>query len=590
MKKIAIILVSLSLVIATLLVANNNYKEYKIIEKYSFSETTSVLFSLTDKEKNNIINELKSKYFEDDSYVGFKEEIFGPDLYYANSLVEIAKTINDKKTLNVLKEKVNILNKVNPDSMGILNLIYYIKICKYFNISYNESKVIECFEKFYDGQDKLFFLDNSKDTINIKIIITALCYEAFPSILSYEKFDIITGVQKAYDNYKFSTDKSITFYNSGGDILYCYSILGLLNDSILSKHREWFEFWKNKYETMTINKVNEALAYSEYYNIAAIFNEDYSNEKIQSFYNKLKKDDIPEDVDLYMLNNSLKNVSHFDNKNFNLYITNKINNMLASKPLYEANNDIVQTVYGVVLAKNTGFEVDKQKLQAYINQNYNKISKMEDTTEIINNLYYTIILDELNNNYSISKDAKYIQNIINSSIKKLMFKDDIISDIYFARKILEIIMDLQIHDINIQINMSQINKIRKGIEKAINNETIINSVLITDLYILDGITNAGLINNELFYNVYNSLTINGGSRAILTSEQYPKEIFSTYSFFVCFSRMNNFTYLPEQKKYVESLKMSDGIYRYSSEDKTYFNLASILYGNSIVKFTAGGDK
>lgn len=590
MIKITIILVSLLMVITTVLAVSNNFKEYEIKEKCSFSEIANTSFLLNDKEKSNIINKLKSEHFESNDYFGFKTDTVGTDLYFANSLVEIAKTLNNNKTLNALKEKTNILNKVDPHSLSILNLIYYINICKYFNINYNENEVLECLEKFYDSQDKLFFLNDSKDTINVKIVITALCYKAISNILSYEKFDIIAGIQKAYDNYKFSTDKSITIYNSGGDILYGYSILGRINDSVLSNHREWFEFWKNQYETMTINSIDSALAYSEYYNIAIIFDKNYSNEKIQSFYNKLTKDDLPEDIDFYMLNNSIKNAIHFDNNNFNSYVINKVDALLTSKPLFEMDIDVMKTVYGGILAKNTAFEIDKQKLQTYINQNYNKINNMEHMADIINNLYYTIILDELNNNYHITKDAKYIQNIIDKSIKTIAFKEDINNDILIARKALEIVMDLQLHDTDIRINVSQINKIKKGLEKALNNKDIINSVLITDLFIINDITNAGFLNNELFYNVYKSLTIDGGSKAILTSEQYPNDINTTYRFFVCFDRMNNYTYLPEQKKYAESLQLSDGIYRNNSEDNSYVGLESILYGNSIIKLNIGGDK
>lgn len=578
------------MVITTVLAVSNNFKEYEIKEKCSFSEIANTSFLLNDKEKSNIINKLKSEHFESNDYFGFKTDTVGTDLYFANSLVEIAKTLNNNKTLNALKEKTNILNKVDPHSLSILNLIYYINICKYFNINYNENEVLECLEKFYDSQDKLFFLNDSKDTINVKIVITALCYKAISNILSYEKFDIIAGIQKAYDNYKFSTDKSITIYNSGGDILYGYSILGRINDSVLSNHREWFEFWKNQYETMTINSIDSALAYSEYYNIAIIFDKNYSNEKIQSFYNKLTKDDLPEDIDFYMLNNSIKNAIHFDNNNFNSYVINKVDALLTSKPLFEMDIDVMKTVYGGILAKNTAFEIDKQKLQTYINQNYNKINNMEHMADIINNLYYTIILDELNNNYHITKDAKYIQNIIDKSIKTIAFKEDINNDILIARKALEIVMDLQLHDTDIRINVSQINKIKKGLEKALNNKDIINSVLITDLFIINDITNAGFLNNELFYNVYKSLTIDGGSKAILTSEQYPNDINTTYRFFVCFDRMNNYTYLPEQKKYAESLQLSDGIYRNNSEDNSYVGLESILYGNSIIKLNIGGDK
>jgi len=150
-------------------------------------------------------------------------------------------------------------------------------------------------------------------------------------------------------------------------------------------------------------------------------------------------------------------------------------------------------------------------------------------------------------------------------------------------------MDLQIHDIDVYVNISQINKIKKGLEKAINSDAV-NTVLITDMFIINDITNADLLDNELFFRVYKALTIDGGSKTIVTTEQYPSDIYATYRFFACLGRMNDYTHLPEQKEYVQSLQMSDGIYSYNSEIDSYVTLESILYGNSIMKLNVGGEK
>ncbi len=591
-KTITKIVIALSLCL--ILVAAffvNNPKEYEIKEKYSFTENFDTSFLLTAEEKDNITKKLQNDVIMTDEYFGFKADYVSTDLYFANSLVEISKTLNNNTTLTALNGKMSELAQVDLHSLSILNLIYYINICKCFNITYNENDVVDCLQKFYDSEEKLFFLNGADDTVNIKIVVTALCCKTIPGISTLKEFNIITGIQKVYENYEFSTDKTITFYNSGGDILYCYSIIGLIDDSLLSKHKNWFEFWKNQYENMTINSIETALAYSEYCNIADIFDNNHSNEKIQIFYHKLTKDALPDETDFYMLSNAIQNIDRYDNTEFNSYIKNKVNTIIASEPLFakEKDIDVLTTFYGIILSKNVGFEIDKQKMQNYINKNYSKINDMDGISDIINNLYYTIMLDQLNNDYKISCSVKNIQKIIDKSIKSLAFDKNVSENIFIARKTLEIVMDLQVFNFDININERQRDKIEKGIKKAINNNDIMNSLLITDLFILDTILDTGLVNDELFYNVYNTLTIDGGSK-VSQGDQYTPDINSTYRFFVCFGLLNNYNFLPDQKKYVESVQVIDGIYSYNAKDKSHIDFESILHGNSMMKLVMGGTK
>jgi hypothetical protein len=86
------------------------------------------------------------------------------------------------------------------------------------------------------------------------------------------------------------------------------------------------------------------------------------------------------------------------------------------------------------------------------------------------------------------------------------------------------------------------------------------------------------------------LTIDGGSKAISAKKENTSDIYSTYRFFICFDRMNNYSNLPEQQKYVKSLQISDGIYRSNLLDNSLITLESILYSNSIAKLEVGVDK
>jgi len=567
----------------------NEFKEYEIKEKTSFSETANVTFSLTNEEKGYILEILQSNIVENDNLIGFNCNTVGTDLYYANSLVEISKTLYDKDVNDYLKSALSSLTQTDLKSLSILNLIYYVNICEYLDMPYNVNEVFDCLENFYDSEAKLFFLNDINDTINIKIVITALCCKTIPSTIKYDKFDILTGIKSVYNNYNFTTDQAITFYNSGGDILYCYSVLGLIDDSIISKNKDWFERWQSYYESIQVDSIESALAYSEFYNVAVIFDKNYSKHKIQMFYDNLSIDVLSDDIDYYMINNSIKNAENFDNILFNSQIIVKLKSTIATKPIFETNIDLLNTVYGVLLAKNCEFEIDNQKLQNFINQNYNSINYNDNVSDQVNNLYYTIILDEMNNNYHITCETKLIQNVVDNAIKSLAFDEYISDDIIISRKVLEIVMDLQIHDVDIHINNSQINIIRNGFKKATENEDVINSVLITDLSLINNILDANLLESSLLDSVYSSLTLNGGSKAIMCDE-YPTDIYSTYCFFVCFERNNNYNNLAAQKKYVKSLRISEGVYSNRPDDNSYVNLDTILFGNSIMKKIIGGDK
>lgn len=587
--KIVAIILSLCLLLTIFFYLKNKFREYEMKEKYSFSETINTTFKFSVEEKKSITQILNSNVIETDDTIGFKNETDYTDLYYVNSLVEVSKALQDNNLKESFKSKLGVLTKADLKLFDILNLLYYVNICKYLNISYNLKEVYSRLENYYDKKAKLFYLNNTNDTINMKIVITALCCETIPSVLKDGNFDIITGVKNAYDKYNFTTDKVRTFYNSGADILYCYSILGLIDDSIILKHKDWFEFWKEEFESIQVDSFINVLAYTEYYKIAIIFDEDYSKKKIQLFYDDLIDNTNLDDIDYCMISNVIKKVEHLDNVMFNMKIINNIKTEIMTRPLLKTNMDLLTTVYGVMLAKNCDFKIDSQKLQNYINQSYNGINEKDKGLDQVNNLYYTIILDELNNNYHFTWEAKKIQKFVDTTIKMLEFKEDIVHDIIISRKILETVMDLQIHNVDIHINKSQINKIEKGLKKAIKEDEIINSVLITEVFIIDNMLNTNLLESSLFDKIYSSITINGGSKAVL-SEDYPADIYSTYRFFVCYDRNNNYDYLSVQKKYIESLKVSEGAYSSGLDANSNIDLGSVLYGNSILKTILGGDK
>lgn len=278
-----------------------------------------------------------------------------------------------------------------------------------------------------------------------------------------------------------------------------------------------------------------------------------------------------------------------------------INDLLAEK-LYEGDIycgfygksgriDLQSTLYGILLADKSGFQYNKEKLQNFINQNYQLIEESRDTSEITNYLYYTIILDQIANNFNVNYNSNFIQEKIDFVLKNTKYgTENEAESIEETRKILEIIMDLQIHNVDVHITEKQRKKISKGLKSCWNREELKNSFLITDMYIISDILKLDIVKPDDFIQVHNLLLSNGGNK-MKKDESMAADIFTTYKFEVCLERMNDYTCLEDKKQFVESLKIKEGIYcLYDDSEDMLIDLASVLYGNTICKREIGGDK
>lgn len=595
MKKIRVKLagVILFLVISAIVLFLHLYnnRTYNMKEKNSFIEGNMIEGSFSEKECENINNLLTEKVYEDGEYYGFNDNKENVDLYIANAFVKIAVTLQDHDMIHLLRSKLQFLSHLNTDSMSILNLIYYVNICEALSIQYKSEKIYSDLEKYFDNNDRLFYLNSKNDSINIKITITALCCDSIKDHELYNKFDLKEGVITAYNNYIFETTGTSSLYNSGGDILYCLDIIGEIEKADLQKHKYWFEYWKDQYELMFSEDVESLLQYSEFYKIAKIFDKNYSKEKIKKSYDDMNDKYLSEDMDYFMLINSIENLDEYDNSVFNSALLENVENYIRQGKLFEAKIDLQSTLYGILLADKSGFQYNKEKLQNYISQNYQFVEESREPLEITNCLYYTIILDQIANHFNVYYNSDLIQEKVDLVLKKIDYgSENGEESIQETRKILEIIMDLQIHNVDVHITEKQRKKIRKGLESCWNREELRNSFLITDMYIISDILNLNIVKTDDFIQVHDLLSTNGGNKR-KTDESVAADLFTTYKFEVCLERMNDYTRLDRKKQFAESLKIKEGIYcLFDDPENLLIELASVLYGNIISKQEIGGDK
>ena len=579
----AVVVISL---VAAMLIHSN--LSVLINEKYSFSEVSETNYSLTSDEKKNLNTLLDSLFVEDNNYFGFTSASnTSVNLYTANSLVNLAKIVPNSD-MDLIKEKLGFLSTINEQSLDFLNLIYYVELSRNLGFNIDYTQINNKLLSFYDSEINLFFVDNIDDSIHAKIIATSMVKKAMQNSLSAEMFSLEDGIQNLLNEYSFTTDSEATFYNSGGDILYCISVFGMSDIVNKDELNDWFSYWKEIYENTVINSDISALQYSNFFDIARIFEHDYSAHKLQEYYDNKLEYSINETGDLLVLYNILKNVN-LNNSEVNIELEHEITKILTDDAFIIPNIDVKATVFGVILAKKTDFAISESKLNNYIKNNYSTISSLDNNFEKTYTLYYNLILDQLANGYEQEYDKSYFQTQIDNIISDLDFSQSILSDVVSIRRIVEIVSDLQLFDVDVRLTISQKEKIEKGMMSALDNDTITNSILLNDVFIIDKILSLNLVTNDEFLKQYYSLTDNGGTYAIRDSNSAP-DICSTYQFMISLSRLGNYDELVKQKEFVEELKMSNGVYALDKNSTYRTDLSALVYGNSIHYLVIGGDK
>lgn len=558
--------------------------------KYSFSEMYGTDFTLEKDEQKNIQSILHTLKIEDSYFFGFSNNTnITIDFYKANALVKTAKLIPGYD-IDSLKQNFSFLSSTNIENLDFLNLTYFIELCLNLGIEFDHPKLFSALSKYYDKETNLFFIDNKNNVLNDKIIATSIIKRILGDHLSHELFKPEEGIRKAYTSYDFQSKNDVTFYNSGGDILYCMFVFGMDGEINTEKLNSWFMFWKNYYESKPVDSLMSALQYSEFLNVSQIFDPDYSSVKLQNYYSSLTTEDIENMDDIYMLYNIMKNVKLLNNTSANQAITQYIDKTIQDKELFQSNIDVKATAYGVLLAQKTNYPINEEKLRNFVYQNYSDISSAENTYDRASTLYYNIILDQLINGYDKEYDKAYFQSQVNEILKSLEYGQSLAADVVSTRRMVEIMMDLQIFDVDLQLTHAQRSRILHGMKKALENDLLKNSAIINDIFIVDKALHLDLISDENFVDIYNKLKSNGGAHVSFGDDEIEPDILTTYQFMVLLSRINHYEELNLQKEFIETLKVKDGLYKISKNSDDIYDLTAITDANVIRYLEIGGDK
>jgi|GEM_PF-3660986 len=559
------------------------------IEHYSFTETYNINNTFSVSESQNINEMLTHCCVENSDIYGFSSrKNTTADLYRACAALKLSTLIPDYDISNI-KEKLSFLSSADINQFQFLDFMYYVDICTILNIPIDDHELNQALKKFYDNNANLFYLDGPDDTVNIKLIATAMVKNTLQDKLSADEFSPEEGIQQAYNDYPFLTQNDVTLYNSGGDILYCISVFGM--EDIVDKKavENWFQYWKDLYEGMEIDSQISAVQYSEYLNVAKVVDPAYSNKKLQDYYDSFNIESQEEFDDLNLWYTFMKKLDVSGNTALVSFLRTKIDEATKSDAFVSVQIDVQATAFGVMLAQKSGFQLNEEKLKKYVAQNYAKQFSEEKNYDRVANLYYTLILDQLLNNYQLDYDAAYWQTQIDETLNAMNYEPQTLAaDVIATRRIVEIVADLQIFDVDVKLSNAQKTNIKKGMKTALQNSELSNTVLINEIYIVNQLLSLNIMTDDTLLTTYRSLCMDGGVRAADSDDILP-DVNTTYQFFVSLSRMNHYSDLEQQKRFIDTLKQSDGIYAYDKNSEAY-ELSTIVYANALHDTELGGDK
>ncbi len=486
-------------------------------------------FSVEEKKSINAL--LKACYYEDSEECGFVfSDNNSVNLYTAVNLLKMGKLFNDESIINELRQRLSFLSTISVEKLGVLNLIYYVKICDTLGFSYQKDEVKKALLQYYDSNAGMFFVFGEDDAYGIKYTVSKMCVEDCGDLISDIKADMQLYARQALETFPFSTDASMTLYNAGGSILTYCAALGVDCSSKKTELIDWIQYWDQFYASCDTSEINGALQYSDFLEVKDLFQTSFPDEKLNGFYQSATAKDIKNVEDIQMLYNVLKHTNPLNDTERNQWIENKIQDTM-SEGMFNKSISPRITAYALALASWTGFSFNHEKANAYIEKQYDLIHSIEDNSEKADALYYLIGADQIvNNYYSCIYKEDEVQNYIDDILGHLSGKtESIASEAEAVRKIVEIVSDLQIFQIDVKIKEKYIPKIKKTINSVLENDQLSHSISVVDVKWVNDCLGLSLVDESIVNDAYASLKTEHGVKSIALEEIEP-DVYSTFMF------------------------------------------------------------
>ncbi len=350
---------------------------------------------------------------------------------------------------------------------------------------------------------------------------------------------------------------------------------------ITEKLVSWYEDWKTYYDSIltTSNFLSSQLlvSVSKIYRIIDI---NYTNIIFDSFLIRLEYNDIT-NLDYQLIYNILEYSKFSSNsetrsnvENLVKEYTKNISNIYTNN----ANVDIENTLYGILLADILNFNYSKEKILNYINDSYIKAKTSTNLTEVAYILYFGTTIEcvlcdsfviNLNDSLlTIKEIEEFIHNIISN-----LENEDLKVALNIINYISSMVSNLNLRGINVEMKLSDVNIIKSKLKEYVKNDSDFESFYFIYYLNINECLNICVISNEKIQKNIDNLFYKG-------SFTFSKDLKETSLQMTC-----NYNQLLFNKKIdINYDSIKNYIFQYESE-KLYSNVSGKIticdtyYGN-----------
>jgi len=551
------------------------------INTLDFSEKFgSSTIEISDSAKHSINNYMESLYIETDTYAGFSKNPPLFDFEEIHALYRFYEYYNQIDGLNKVKDYVNkniyiVLN--NIDNLDYLNFLYFFDLTQKLNIDIPLDTIEYMLEQNFDKDNNLFYMVDIDDNIGMKLIATSLTYDMIkgvPELTEIYLDSISNGIINELERSTFSLpNNGSTLYNSGGNVLYAASNLGIEIKDIEALY-PWFSSWKSFIESSNNLTLSQ---YVSFIKVGELFDDNINKELLQALTQNYLDSNDSYDIELiFDINQYFDIESNIDG--FSL-LKSKTVLMFDTISVIKQNIDLESTFYGIMLAYYTGFDVDELKLKNTLNQYVLLIESEYDVNKLIHYLYYVTMLDQILNHMHISIDdgliIEKIEYVVNNATR--------LENITMSVEILSALSK----DTKINVSKDVINLSIEYANLALNEKENESSFYINEAIIILYIFQQEIDIDKIVIMQDNLIQLDGSFK--YSSYLDNGDIISTFNILRTTDITNVYDYIKYNKQYVEDCLTEDGFFTVNTFND-YYNLASIYYGYVIAGLNVQIDK
>ena len=485
------------------IVTNENRPNQRIC----LEESLNVTGEISELEKRMIDSELEKYYVKNNNKNYFSTlEISITEhpytVYYLFYDYMMLKSLGEDVTYilsNIGYLETAIKNAVMNKEVTALDLVSYICLQYECEKTFDEELMEYFWRNFYDDENNLFCENRSNSDSSMVSFTIDICNMLSMVGLEYEKKEIEKTVEAYYQSTEFiDVNDEMNIFGAGGNALYAMDALGLdiqIDDVI----QNWYDKWRKQYISLEIASWEDILVMECIFRpVSEAMRDNYDFAKVDSFIansTNIKQliDNFYEERLAYdLLKKHLRAltgegkellVEHIEKR-----VKYQICNILAPS--------IEDTYYGANLAyltKNPEYDYEKimcnivdiynDRMQIYMEQDISStVSKMIDDT------YFLLLLE-----YQYC-EGNYRENISNmviavwEQVKRYIIN---IQDPVTLRRFCVIAGQLKE-----KLSYQEVREIRALYETFHQNEIILSSYYLIDLYVVDTLMGFDIISAE----------------------------------------------------------------------------------------------